>query len=722
MRRLAAVLVLAGLGLLAPATAQADITSVFGGSVPCTTQPDGVRFCGSTTPRSTTPTFDGVPIDVNVAFPAGSDGPFPLIMMFHGYGGSKIGLSSMQEWLDKGYATFSMTDRGFHESCGTAAAKAADPGGCASGWIRLMDDRYEVRDAQFFSGRLVDEGLVQPTKLGAIGGSYGGGMSMALATLKNRTMLPDGSLVPWTSPNGTPMQLAAAAPNIPWSDLAYSLTPNGRTLDYVRDAPYQGRFGVEKQSLVTGLYLSGCSAGFCSPPGVDPESDLTSWKALLDAGEPYDGNPAAQAILNEITSHHSSYYIDHSQPPAPLLISNGFTDDLFPVDEALRFYNRTESQYSAKQAPISLFFGDFGHPRAQNKPDAIALLDQRSQAWFDYYIKEQGTQPFLGVEAMTQTCPKTAPSGGPFTAKNWASLSRGEIRFDSPGPKTITPGSAPNGALFDPGFGGGACAAGPGNDVSSEANYRLPPATAGGYTLMGSPTVIANFLETDPNSQVAARLLDVGPDGQETLVARGLWRPQVGPRPVKQVFQMHANGYRFESGHIAKVELLSSDALYGRQSNDPQPVTVSDLHLRLPVLEKPGSLKSLIKAPAPKVLPKGYKLAKDFEGFGSAGAKPKGRLKITGGKLRMLVKCPGSWATCRKGKVTVKGASGTARFLVAKGSFGQLAGGKTKRVALGLRSRARGYLRHNASLRVKVSTTTKERLGPLNVTKQLKAP
>src|SRR3954447_19995978 len=125
MRRLALLFVLAALPCLLPAAAQADITSVFGGDVACTVQPDGVRFCGSTAPRSTTKTFDGMPIDVNAAFPAGGDGPFPMIMMFHGYGGSKIGLSAMQEWLDKGYATFSMTDRGFHETCGTAAARAA---------------------------------------------------------------------------------------------------------------------------------------------------------------------------------------------------------------------------------------------------------------------------------------------------------------------------------------------------------------------------------------------------------------------------------------------------------------------------------------------------------------------------------------------------------------------------------------------------------------------
>ena len=108
--------------------------------------------------------------------------------------------------------------------------------------MRLIDNRYEVRDAQEFAGQLADEGvgLIDPQRIGAIGGSYGGGMSMALAALKNRKVMPDGSLVPWTSPAGKPMQIAAAAPNIPWTDLAYSLVPNGSTLDYVADAPYRG--------------------------------------------------------------------------------------------------------------------------------------------------------------------------------------------------------------------------------------------------------------------------------------------------------------------------------------------------------------------------------------------------------------------------------------------------------------------------------------------------
>ena len=66
----------------------------------------------------------------------------------------------------------------------------------------------------------------------------------------------DGTLIPWVSGSGKPMRIAAAAPDIPWSDLAYSLQPNGHTLDYVVDAPYlaRGRIGVVKQSFVAGLY------------------------------------------------------------------------------------------------------------------------------------------------------------------------------------------------------------------------------------------------------------------------------------------------------------------------------------------------------------------------------------------------------------------------------------------------------------------------------------
>jgi hypothetical protein len=433
---------------------------------------------------------------------------------------------------------------------------------------------------------------------------------MALAALENRVMMPDGTLVPWTSPaHGTPMRIAAAAPEIPWTDLANSLLPNGHTLDYVTDAPYmkRGRIGVMKQSFVAGLYALGKASSNYAAPGTDPDADLDSWYALINAGEPYDQNPQATDIVDEVTTHHSSYYIDHSIAPAPLLISNGGTDDLFPVDEAVRFYNRTRSEYPG--ADIALFFLDYGHQRGENKSADVALLHQQQDAWFDYYLKGVGPTPFHGVTALTQNC--GGASEGPYSAPSWADLAPGEIRLSSAAAQTIVPGSGDSsrGRTYDPISGGGACATADGSDQTGVASYRLDPAPAGGFTLAGATTIVADINSAGPTSQIAARLLDVASDGSATLVARGLYRPEInsGTDPTHQVFQLHPNAYHFAEGHVAKLELLPADAPYGRVSNGQATVTVSNLELRLPVLEQPNG--TLVQPPAPKVVPPGYQLA-----------------------------------------------------------------------------------------------------------------
>jgi hypothetical protein len=629
VRRLVSLIVV-GLMLALAGVAQASSLSVFKGAVKCSTQPTGIRFCGSlvvnqlpSPVRTLATTWDGTAVDVNFALPKASathHGPYPLVMLFHGYGGSKFGLgqggggigssiSSMTPWLNAGYATFSMSDRGFGESCGTAASRAsvAAPE-CAHGYNHLLDTRYEVRDAQYFAGELADQGLVSATSIGAVGGSYGGGMSMALAALKNRVMLPNGRIVPWRSPGGRKMSLAAATPAVPWTDLAYSLTPNGSTLDYVADAPYRGRYGVMKNSYVNALYAAGCGTPttFCTT--TDPSWNIGAWRRRLNQGEPYTGSLAGQ-IVRQVTTYHSSYYINHSEPPAPLLIANGWTDDLFPADEALRYYNRTKTQYP--NVPVSLFFLDFGHPRAQNKSADAARYVTAIHRWLDYYVKGQGRRPFQGAQALTETCPGSAHSRGPYRASDWAHLQPGEIRLTSPRAQTILPtaGSAAIGAMFNP-LAGQACASAPGATQPGTATYRL--AVRHAFTMIGSATAIANFTLRGANSQVAARLLDVSPSGQETLIARGLWRPTVSSKPVRQVFQLHPGGWRFASGHTVKLELLPNDAPYGRASNQQGYVTVSNLQLRVPTVDRPGAAGGLVKTPLAKFLPRGYTLAREF--------------------------------------------------------------------------------------------------------------
>ncbi len=130
--------------------------------------------------------------------------------------------------------------------------------------------------------------------------------------------------------------------------------------------------------------------------------------------------------------------------------------------------------------------------------------------------------------------------------------------------------------------------------------------------MLGSPVVVADITSPGAGSEVAARLFDVDPGGSQRLIARGLWRPKTGQGPIRQVFSLHANGWKFDTGHTVKLELLPEDAPYGQASNGQQAVSVSNLQLRLPAAELPGSLGGLVKAPLPKVIPGGEEPAGDF--------------------------------------------------------------------------------------------------------------
>ncbi len=683
--------------------ARAVSPPLFGGDVGCAAQAanGNVRLC-----QGKAATWDGTTkIDVNVVLPpqpsSGEDGPYPLIGLFHGWGGHKIGLEDprVQQWAEAGYAVFSMSDRGWGNSCGGSDPDRLTPS-CLQGYNHLMDDRYEVRDAQYLISVLADEGVAEPKKIGATGVSYGGGMSMALAALRNRTMLPDGTLVPWKSPEGKEMELAAAVPQWPWSDLAYSLMPNGSTLDTATDSPYLGpggdaKIGVEKLSFVSGLYGTGLATSNYS--ATDTEANLTGWYTLINAGEPYDSNPLAAEIVEQITTYHSSYYIDHSEAPAPLLIQNGWNDDLFPVDEAVRFYNRTRAEYPGD--PISLFLMDDGHARSQNKPEDEALFLQRENAWFDHYLKGAGPEPTSSAEALTTVC--GGPSEGPYKADGWHNLAAGEVELDGAAAQTILPGAGNPavGQAFDPIAGSGACATAPGADQAGVATYRLP-VPASGFTLLGSPTIAADLTTANEDSELAARLLDVLPNGEERLVARGLLRPGSGGKGV--VFQLHPQGYRFAGGDTVKLELLPSDEPYARPSNLQGTITVSNLQLRLPVLQQPGALGGLIRAP----------IRRSKRAGGAGTARLRGRVIAYRRNLQTHLGCRGGHC---QGKLTIR----AGKRKLAAGPY-SIPADRTHRLKLRLTKAGRRLLaahRHagDRSLPVKVRLEGKDLSRPLRL-------
>jgi fermentation-respiration switch protein FrsA (DUF1100 family) len=191
---------------------------------------NGVRFCPTSADALRVKSFDGVPLDVDVTLPATGDGPFPTIVMLHGFGGNKAnfeqtkadgdaqpsevpGSARVFHWnnihfAQRGYAVVNYSARGFGRSCGATDSRAY--AGCAAGWLHLGDQRFEARDTQYLLGLLVDQGVSKAGGLGVTGISYGGGQSLELAWLRDRIRNADGSFAAWKSPNGTPLSIGAA--------------------------------------------------------------------------------------------------------------------------------------------------------------------------------------------------------------------------------------------------------------------------------------------------------------------------------------------------------------------------------------------------------------------------------------------------------------------------------------------------------------------------------
>src|SRR5919112_4025852 len=71
----------------------------------------GVRFCEGNGSTQRVATFDGVPLDADVTLPAAGDGPFPTIVMLHGWGGSKTSFESSSP--GGGYSNTFFARRGY---------------------------------------------------------------------------------------------------------------------------------------------------------------------------------------------------------------------------------------------------------------------------------------------------------------------------------------------------------------------------------------------------------------------------------------------------------------------------------------------------------------------------------------------------------------------------------------------------------------------------------
>lgn len=580
---------------------------------------------------------------------------FPVIVLMHGCcGGNKNSWEARtvdaanEHWhqsnawfASRGYVVVTYTARGFKNM--------NDQG--STGTTQLDSRSYEINDYQYLVGLLVDHdaqrraaGLkpifnVDPTKVAAVGGSYGGGFSW-LALTDPR----------WKSPaTRKPIKLAAAAPRYGWTDLLEALVPSGHYFDTdpvtgktaitptdPEQAPSIHPIGVEKQSIVSLLYASGNLQN--TNHTTFPDWMHEAFQRLQE-GEPYDGDEILERAAGWFLNDRSAYYQERfwrkvgNGLRVPTFIAATWTDPLFnTMQSGVAFYNKLKSV--APRYPAQMYLGDYQHFVANKAKEwgdicgddhHVCTLDDyrvddslnlnraasrvrlgansRMNRFLDFYLRGKGKTPTRKVWATTTICAANASEGLPadepgieYTAGSWRGLSTGNARFAWEGggvaTTTTTSTAADNhSSETDPGY-----RQTQSNKCSTLSNSESTPGVVQyenvvdeTFTLMGLPTLKLTYT---PNAMagdywIAARLFDKQADGTITLVTRGVCKVNTAAEPDVDcsAFQLWGNAWTFEKGHSILLEVTQSDTPMFRLDNFFSSIAYEAAELKMPVTD-----------------------------------------------------------------------------------------------------------------------------------------
>ena len=551
-------------------------TGVFTGQG--TTKP-GLRCEGSTAAGRTCDGFlesavDGTLLDVTVSVPAGS-GPFPLVALIHGYAGSKSGSGDIAAKLGAaGYAVLRYSTRGFGKSWGQ---------------VNLVDEHAEIGDLRSMIAQVLDQERLHldPDAVAVTGASYGGGHSW-LALLAPT----------FTTPKGSAVRIRTVVPIAPWTDLLYALVPNGRPRES-RDLP-----GALKLTFVNGLYLGGSREDPDRPYPNYPDY-LVAWHAWLNAAEPTAIDPVYRQISDGLAGYRSIWYRDDfwsaiAANHIPIFQVQGFTDDLFPLPEALRMLLALKTVDPGY--PIASYFGDLGHPRATNRPAEVDYVLGLIQQWLAYYLKGEGTLPPAVIYAAI-----TRPRGAPFsssdviTVPSWQQLSARTITHDFAGEGLlVNPLTDPAAGFFwDPFVMIGAGELKPYIELpppwteipTSLVSYEIGVgelADGASVLIAGQPSVRLHASTASYRVQLDVRLIDIAEDGSRELITRGTYTLNSGAPgiPIGEadvVIPTYGNLWSAAPAHRLRLEITNIDSPYLTPSRVPSATVISQISLRLPV-------------------------------------------------------------------------------------------------------------------------------------------
>jgi ABC-2 type transport system ATP-binding protein len=250
----------------------------------------------------------------------------PMILHSHGWGGSRTtDAASFKRFTDAGYGVLSFDQRGFGESGGHAQVMNADYEGA------------DVRALVRLVSRLpwVTQDRPGDPRLGAIGGSYGGGYQFLGAFEEIRV-------------KGRPV-FDALAPEITWYDLSQSLAPQG----------------VVRTEWALALSAAGLPTD-ALPPKV--------YKALVEGaatGTWPDGSvPGTENLKEFFRKNGPRYHVRQGRRlTIPVLLGQGMTDTLFASEQGLRNWRLSLAPKARKR---SIYVGyNGGHTLPSVYPQGI---------------------------------------------------------------------------------------------------------------------------------------------------------------------------------------------------------------------------------------------------------------------------------------------------------------------------------------------------------------
>ena len=536
---------------------------------------DGSTAAGRTCNGFLASDVDGTLLDVSITVPSGS-GPHPLVALIHGYAGSKTSSGDIaQELNSAGFAVLRYSTRGFGKSWGQ---------------VNLSDLHAEIADLRSMIAQVMDRGNLHldPDAVAITGASYGGGHSW-LALVRPT----------FTTPKGQVVRIRTVVPIAPWTDLLYSLVPNGRPREST-DMP-----GALKLSYVNGLYASGLRRDDPERPYPNYPDYLVAWHAWLNAAEPTAIDPMYRQISDGLAGYRSIWFRDDfwsaiAANRVPIFQVQGFTDDLFPLPEAKRMLLALKTIDPAY--PIASYFGDLGHPRATNRPAEVDYVLGLIKQWLGYYLKGEGSVPPAVIYAgITRPRGSAFNAGDVITVPTWQELATRTISHDFSGEALlVNPVTDPAGGFFwDPFVMIGAGELRPYTEVppawpeisTSLAAYEV---TAGdlnggaGFLIAGQPAVRLHASTLSHRVQLDVRLIDIAPGGTRELITRGTYTldsgtPGLPIGATDVLIPTYGNLWRADATHRLRLEITNIDSPYLTPSRVPSATVVSGISLDVPV-------------------------------------------------------------------------------------------------------------------------------------------